>query len=587
MADINTAPSILQAPANLYQQILANQGTQANTALTQQQAQGAAIANQRAGMQLQAYQGLLGMLNGQNQSQTSPAEQQTQDRSGVDEAPTLKNGDIDRGAVSSAIDGEYQQAAYIPSPRIRMINAASAAAGAPELGQAYMAQEKAAWDQQQQTRQIGANHTLQQVYDLQDAVKGGTGLAQLRDMDPAAAASLEAKAKASGWSDAELNQHVGQWADAVGSAVFRHTGREISDNNGTPFDKQAGRAVPGGERGPLSSQQLADVYKSALEPVKIGDQLPQPRWKVEGFPTPGAYVAATAAAAGQGASGATQGPAQSANAAPAPSNASPQAPAQAGPPAAAPAPKAPAQNPEAPTPYGVPAKAFQDPDYKLTPPKAPKTEEDLAANTEEQKAVIASKNSLLDSSGEVTAASARALQYFSAAKSILAAPDAAHIAGVPGSILGELNKLGFNLDDANSRTEAVKYLTNGALQGLKQTYGSKPAQFDVKVNLEQAFPDVKSQGLGAVQNLVDYNIRAAQYDLASARRVNGYLAAGLDPRKFNQWNEQYASRSANINQAPAEAKTSMPRVATQADYDKVPAGAQYTAPDGSVRRKGG
>jgi hypothetical protein len=171
----------------------------------------------------------------------------------------------------------------------------------------------------------------------------------------------------------------------------------------------------------------------------------------------------------------------------------------------------------------------------------------------------------------------RLKKWSDAEKIILAAPSGVPITGLPGGIAAELARLGFDTKTADQRLEAVKYLTNGALGGLRTTYGAKPAMFDVKVNLEQAFPDVKTQGMGAVIDLVDSSIRASTYDFQKANRVMPYLAAGKDPANFEKWNGTYFGRSEAVN-APLIAKGTTGAAATVAgksDYDALPSGAKY------------
>lgn len=557
MADVNFNPALLNPNLTLASQILGQQEGQAGIAQTQAATQGQQLQNAQAAYNLKWLMGMDQASKGGGQAIATPQGSAAEDQSGVDQA-----GNIDKGVVASHVDGQFQQGQYIPSPQTAAFNAAAAAHGFPQIGAARIAQEKAAWDGQMQQRQIGANAELQQVYSLQDAVKAGNGITALRDIPNGgaeAAAHLEAKAKELGWDDKTLNAHVGDWADAVGGAVFRHTGREISDNNGTPYDKQAGRPVPGGAQAPLSAQQRVDLSKTLDAPgdVDLGNGRTAtnvPLWKRLRYPTRGAAETAYAnnpgalQAAQQGGGAPAAKPQAQPTAAPAPSNAAPQATAAGTPQGVAAAQAAAAKAPEALNQYGVPNKAFVDPAFKAQVPQAPPGQKLSDSDQQQIKQYNDNKDGLQKEGDELAGASAKSLQYFSAAKQILDAPDARSLQGLPGSIAAELNKLGFNLNSGNGRAEAAKHLTNAAIAGLRPMYGGgRIAAFDVKVNIEQTFPNIKEMGLGAAQNLVNENIRAAQYDLASFKRVTPYLNAGGDPNAFRRWNEQYAPRYQAVN----------------------------------------
>jgi hypothetical protein len=553
MADIAT-PALVTGPGQTFLESLAQPSniaqTQAQTALEKAQTQTAQIQNARSAWQLQGLQALLG---GQGAPGSAPATgvaaPQPNAAPGASNAPSGGNpflnadGSPNSGAISDAVDQRFTQKPYVPSAQVAKLNAASAAYGAPEFGAAAMAQEKAGYDAQQQAKSVAANNLYDQAVDVHTA-PAGAALHTLELYNPQAADAIAARGKALGWSDAEVDQHARDMADAIGGATYRHTGREVVDKNGVAFDKQTGQPVLNGSQAPMSANDQATLSNKLDQLVDYpngqGGLKKVPQWQADGYATKAQAMAAETANPGVSAQGAPHQAAATAGAA-----------AAAGDHAAAHS-AAMGSDPEAMTPYGVPNKAFTDNDYKAPVVKAAPGTTLSPDQQDMRNSLVKSQNDLLDSAGEVTSASSRALQYFGAAKQILDAPNGQAITGLPGAVVADLNKLGFNLQNGNDRVEAVKYLTNGALQGLKQTYGSKPAQFDVKVNLEQAFPDVKSQGLGALKNLVDYNVRAANYDLASAKRVNGYLNANMDPRKFNQWNEQYASRAANINK-PASA----------------------------------
>lgn len=597
MADLSAVPvSDYGALLSSYGNAQANQQAsyaeaakeRADIPLIQAQTQGAQIQNARSAWQLKGLQALLGGSNSSAPGAPASGAGSPVAGGGENAAPGASNaatggspflnadGSPNTSAISGAVDDRFTQKPYVPSAQVAKLNAASAAYGAPEFGAAAMAQEKAGYDAQMQGRSIAANNLYDQAVDVHNAAKDGHAVETLRLYNSGAADAIVQRGKDMGWTDDQVNQHAADLADALGGAAYRHTGREVVDKNGVAFDKQTGQPVLGAKQAPMSASEQANLSAALDKPVDQPDgqggttQVPQ--WKASGYASKAQAMAAETANPGISQQGL---PHQATAAAAANAKNDPAAAHSA----------AMGQDPEAPTVYGVPNKAFTDPDYKAPVVSAPRGTTLNPGQQDLQKTLVKSSSDLLDSAGEVTAASSRALQYFGAAKTILDAPNGQAITGLPGAIVADLNKLGFNLQNGNDRVEAVKYLTNGALQGLKQTYGSKPAQFDVKVNLEQAFPDVKSQGLGALKNLVDYNVRAANYDLASAKRVNGYLNANMDPRKFNQWNEQYASRAANINQAPPAGANAITHVTDAAGYAAIKPGQQYISPDGMTRTK--
>jgi hypothetical protein len=232
--------------------------------------------------------------------------------------------------------------------------------------------------------------------------------------------------------------------------------------------------------------------------------------------------------------------------------------------------------------------ALTDSTYRL-PPLPTVTDQ----TTKEQAVQVANENAesakaLKKSAGDVFDAAQRALQNFKAAKSIMDAPDTGPITGQRGELMQKLSQYGFTTDTADNRAEVVKDLTNAAIANLKTTYGERPGIFDLKVNLEQAFPDIKTQGPGAVKELIAQNIRATSFDMATAQRVPAYINAGLDPDEFRTWNGTHFDRAAAINRAPTrpgqetngtQAQAPVP-VKSRAEAMALAPGTVFVTPDG-------
>jgi len=432
------------------------------------------------------------------------------------------------------------------------------------------------WDQQvsgeNQRRVLGANAAYQNAVEISNAPPGHA-LAVLAKTNPQKAVQLQQ----SGADAATIDQQVRDYAGQVGLATHQYANRPTDMQNGVLIDKLLGTPVLGSNQimTGLTPEAKQSAYNEALQPVTLGNGLPGFRYQQAGFKSPEqAVIAQDRAARLTGAAGAQKPAAVATTMGAAPATAPRNVP-----PGGSAATGAPPTNPILQKALADPKMrtALADPTFNLPPLPSVKDQTSQKAAADQMQLNQKNANDLKLSGDEVANASQRALQNFQAAKIILAAPSGVPITGLPGGIAAELARLGFDTKTADQRLEAVKYLTNGALGGLRTTYGAKPAMFDVKVNLEQAFPDVKTQGMGAVKDLVDSNIRASTYDFQTANRVMPYLAAGKDPANFEKWNGTYFGRSEAVN-APLIAKGTTGAAATVAgksDYDALPSGAKY------------
>ncbi|HMH29052.1 MAG TPA: hypothetical protein VK580_10730 [Steroidobacteraceae bacterium] len=416
-----------------------------------------------------------------------------------------------------------------------------------------------------QQKLLAASQSYQTAETVASAPPGAA-FETLSRVNPQAAAAL--KQKYADASPEDLDQDVRTFAQHIGIATHQYTGRETDFQNGVLVDKRDGRPVLGSDQvlTGLDAAGKQKAFEDGNSTITLANGLAGRKWQGSIDPSTGqpytsneAYViAADRAARSSAAGGQTNTPATT------PGQTS-------GPPTPSASPKqnaAPAST-VATTTDPVLKTALADATYNYKPPTLPRptTQEELEANkvtaSDAAKNYQANANGLKTSSDEVTGASAKALQYFNAAKTILAQPDSKWAAGTPGDVAAMLSKLGINTDAGTTRAEVVKNLTQAALQGLKTTYGSKPAMFDVKVNLEQAFPEIKGdQGLPAVKNLIDENVRNLNYDVATGQRARAYLGAGKDPADFNKWNQQYFDRSATINPGSSQSNPSPTSAAT-------------------------
>jgi hypothetical protein len=530
----------------------------ANTAMAQTQTAGAELANQKTAMQLGLLQRLTQPPIVNDQSAPHSA-----DTSGVTPAATsngdtlqIHDGGIDPAAITAGMQKQFAVRDQWTPQELQQLSQAPlyAAAGIPGMDQVAMQQHKARIDTLTSQAQLGASNAYDQSYAVSTA-PDGSRLAVLKTIHPDAAAAIQKIADQKDWTPEQTDQYVKTYADEVGNAAHKYSGRGVEvGKDGIARDTQTNQPVLGGAPAGVTPEAHADIVQKSTALVDTftnGVTTKVPQWRASGYSSAGAYQNAALANGGVAPPpprlGSTAPAAPKVPGAPAPTvggNAAPP------PPGAAPAPGA---APKAADPALTAALA--DTSFRQPAVQIPDGRAATKAETDAQAAPVTQAAALRENAAEVTASSARALQNFQAAKILLETPSDHQITGLPGQVAAELSRLGFQNQTADQRAEAAKYLTNGALGGLKSTYGSKPAMFDVKVNLEQAFPDIKTQGLGAAKNLVDSQIRAAQYDLASAGRVDSYLGKNPtqplnQPTRFNEWNEKNFSRSAGVNQPP-------------------------------------
>lgn len=158
------------------------------------------------------------------------------------------------------------------------------------------------------------------------------------------------------------------------------------------------------------------------------------------------------------------------------------------------------------------------------------------------------RNELLKEASDNSQAADQALQNFRAAKMIF--DSNTPLTGSIGALEQKVAAtLGLNWQSPAARQEVAKYLVNGAISGLKQTYGARPGVFDVKINVEQAFPNIDKMSPPAVRNLIDSQISQAQYIKDSGLRAKAYAGKGLEPNSFSTWNSTYFPRAELLDTA--------------------------------------
>jgi len=293
----------------------------------------------------------------------------------------------------------------------------------------------------------------------------------------------------------------------------------------------------------LTAEGKGNKYEEAVEPITVGDALPAPRWQVSGFPSKEAfYIAADKAAR----SSAVTGPAAAA--------AGPAAPANAGGSARAAAPKSAA--PAGPA-SATPTAPLADPSFKTPPMPAPRNQEELAANTEQAKAIAGARSTLLQKASTDTDTAAQSDTYLKAAQQIMQSKGAPLTGSWPATITNEISRL-YGGVNATNYQEVAKYLGNAALQNARQSYGSRMSTTEVNLQMNELSPSTHMTPT-AITGLISQMRSQAQYGIDSANRVRGYVAAGNDPRQFEVWNQKYFPRETIVGGGPGKAPNGAPQ----------------------------
>jgi hypothetical protein len=210
----------------------------------------------------------------------------------------------------------------------------------------------------------------------------------------------------------------------------------------------------------------------------------------------------------------------------------------------------------------------------------------VAGQAEGIKIYQGQKKDLQEYGGEMAEHADVALQNFNAAQRLLAGDTTLPVTGPVGAALQKASSaLGLNINTAQVRQEAAKYLIQGAVAGLKETYGARPGVFDVKINVEKAFPSLENMDIGSVRKLIASQITQAQYLKDSANRATQYASSGYEPGEFKNWNARFFPRANIVTPppaAPAGPQASAPpvRVTSPDQAQSLPSGTVFITPDG-------
>jgi hypothetical protein len=378
-------------------------------------------------------------------------------------------------------------------------------------------------------------------------------------------------------SPEKLDEIVRDTVMHYGAFIHRFSDREVmTGDDGATYDKQTGMRVDGVPIRGVTAERQAELLKQANNIVTTknsdGTETTSPQYVRDGYKNPNAWVTDAvaqirsrnsaintveavgnhAAQYGHIVAGAPPIPGGTLYRGPQPGQ--PQQPGQQpSAPGAAPQPGAqqPGQQPQRPA--ALPGKfgddsytitSLQDKDYRLnTPPVKQGTSQSPAA-LEESKNVTAAKNELIKKSNEDISSASQAQAYLTAAQRIMASKGAP-ATGLPGSIVNQISRLYGGIDATNYQ-EVAKYLGNAALQGAKQTYGARMTQKEVDLQLHELSPST-AMTPDAINNLLVQMKKNAQYAIAAGSHAKKYLAAGNDPRQYEDYLNHYYPRDEFVN----------------------------------------
>ncbi len=323
MADISSVPYINYAQNTADANLTAAQVPvqQAQAGLVQQQAQGAAIANQVSALKLKLFQGAMAHLNdfsGQNptsadmSSVSGPNGQpQNADTSGTAAAPyDIGLSPADPGAVAKALKQQYF-VNPVGTPQEQNNIIAGYYSGDDGLAKGMVAQRDMGVAQRTYQNQMQSSA----LYDTMDAVATadpGLAIAQLKAVAPNTAAQIEKAARnPDGTENADqADQMARDYATHVGVEVHQYTGRETKRlEDGTPVDAKTELPVTGATASGLSASAYGTLFDQANKLTNVyvnGKETPTKTYVAEGYPTADAWIRAS-----QSQWGAQHGPVQS------------------------------------------------------------------------------------------------------------------------------------------------------------------------------------------------------------------------------------------------------------------------------------
>jgi hypothetical protein len=453
---------------------------------------------------------------------------------------------FDHGRVDAGLRARY------------FVNPAGTPAEQQFLGDAALSGDKGLIDLATQRRNLGvesrqaqSQRDAGQMFDVMQAVATAPNGLAMDALDATAPQLSAAIRKRYPGDEAAQDEAARDSAAHIGASVHQYSGRElVADTGGTYRDKASGAPVLGVPHAGMTQEQFSTLWDKASELVSVknsdGSESQIPRWKAAGAQSQAAYVHAAGDAwraaamyppAAQTRLGLQQGKLDDMARRVATINGQTQPGGQPG-----------APRPAAPT-DPVLRQALSDPDYKLQVPKLISGTSQTPAQAEQAKTTVQARTDLLKDSQDATSAAAQSMQYMLAAKAILDSKQVPTTGAYGGLIAKASALLPGQSVDASNYVSVAKYLGNAALAQAKGIYGARMTQSEVGLQLNELSPSTKMPD-SAIRDLLDTNIRSAQYTINAARKAKLYLASGGDPQKYADWLESYYPRAQTVN-APA------------------------------------
>lgn len=463
-------------------------------------------------------------------------------------------------------------------------------------------------EQRHMNSQLQSSNLFDKMRSVVDAGQDGQALYTLDAIDPSMAARIRSKVKDPEEQEADAMAYATHFA----GEVHQYTGRGFRNlADGTPVDDLSGIPIPGAGRSGLSMQQRVEMFKSVLDPMAIpdgkGGTMQMAKWKVPvalgglGASSPMAASMALAAAAGSPAAAvqvSKSAPAADlrntasqvhatarSNAAPGTATSNPHGIATYSDPSKAP----PAPTGTFPTDVNAPRKLGQD-GYPIDPLPSPMPgakDEDVwpvalrdrafwtrnapgvnndplnkgspgtTLSTAQQGNVDLwkkNKADLQDWSQQTAAGTSQALMNFSQAQAILEGKYDGKtfnaIQGLPGDAMALLAKSGFNNVTAQNRAEVAKYLTNAATSISGGGTFTPPKSVEaLRVNLDQALPNIDKMPTPSAINLIKSQIAQMQYARTAALRAPAAVANNVDPGQYGSFYEHFFPRAGAVQTA--------------------------------------
>jgi hypothetical protein len=509
----------------------------ASAALTQQEAKGADIQNQRAQFQL-------GMLKNPppsgTESSAPPPQRPLLDGIGTDPSDIASNAQ-DRFAISDIwLPGEQAQLTY---------NQLLQQNGMPNSLPSILAQHTARIQSLTTTNQLRASNGYDQAYTVASAPPGKAVVAMQR-VAPQEAGRISQIATSQDDADALARA----WASQTGNAVYRYAGREpVTGPDGIARDKLNQRPVLGQTPVGMSAEQNASFLERLATPVDTG--------------------AAARPALGSTAEGAAipRNP-QPSVVVPGSGSATPAVPARTV------APGKPTV-PTAPIPYAIDGAPIES-QYRL--PKQPGVNDPQTPETQKTwDTTIAKRAELLDDAKSMTNSSAQGLAYVQAAQALMKTDGVPTGLSAPAKVAMSRIAEATGLTPGESATknqELAKYLANLAVQSFKNNFGARPAAKEFDIQMQDLNPSDKMTPT-AINGLLDFNSKNLGYLMQTGHRAAAYNAQNGDPQQFYDWNNTHFPQSAAVNAQPVrpgQTASGPAPVGSKADYDKLPSGTPYT-----------